>query len=93
MTFSTMGIDISKDFLDVHHLPDGEARQFENSKTGYKALIRWLSEMPIARIVYEPTGAYHRHFEQALAAAGLPLVKINPRQARRFAEATLEYPF
>jgi transposase len=41
-----------------------------------------------ARIVYEPTGPYHRAFERRLADAGLPLVKVNPRQARRFAEAT-----
>ena len=41
----------------------------------------------IARIAFEPTGAYHRAFERCLAEAGLPLVKVNPRQARRFAEA------
>ncbi|MER8770703.1 transposase [Mesorhizobium sp. M0092] len=38
--------------------------------------------------VPEPTGAYHRGFECRLAEAGLLLVKVNPRQARRFAEAT-----
>ena len=36
----------------------------------------------------EPTVPYHRGFEQALAKAGLPLAKVNARQARRFAEAT-----
>jgi transposase len=85
---STIGVDISKDFLDVYRLPDGEARRFENSKAGYKMLIRWLSETPIERIIYEPTGPYHRSFEQALAKAALPLAKVNARQARRFAEAT-----
>jgi len=85
---STIGVDISKDFLDVHRLPDDKARRFDNSKAGHKALIRWLSEMPVARIVYEPTGPYHRSFEQALAKAGMPLAKVNARQARRFAEAT-----
>lgn len=88
MTPSTIGVDISKEFLDVHRLPDGEARRFKNSKAGYKMLVRWLSETPVERIVYEPTGPYHRGFEQALAKAGQPLVKVNPRQARRFAEAT-----
>jgi transposase len=85
---STIGVDISKDFLDVHRLPDDKARRFQNSKVGHKALIRWLSETPVVRVVYEPTGPYHRSFERALAKAGLPLAKINPRQARRFAEAT-----
>ena len=38
--------------------------------------------------VYEPTGAYHGHFEQPLLQAELPVAKVNPRQARRFVEAT-----
>lgn len=40
------------------------------------------------RVVYEPTGPYHRAFERRLDVAGAALVKVNPRQARRFAEAT-----
>ena len=40
------------------------------------------------RVVFEPTGPYHRAFESALGAAGVPFAKVNPRQARRFAEAT-----
>ena len=39
------------------------------------------------RVVFEPTGPYHRAFERALDDAGLPIAKVNPRQARRFAEA------
>ncbi len=85
---STIGVDISKDFLDVHCLPDGVSKRFENTKAGHKELIRWLRKTPIARIVYEPTGPYHRSFEQTLAKTELPLVKINARQARRFAEVT-----
>ena len=38
--------------------------------------------------MFEPTGPYHRAFERALVAGGVPFVKVNPRQARRFAEAT-----
>jgi transposase len=43
--------------------------------------------MPIQRVVFEPTGPYHRAFERDLGAAGVPFVKVNPRQARHFAEA------
>jgi transposase len=82
-----IGIDISKDHLDVHRLPGDERRRFDNSKAGHKALIRWIGDTP-ARVVYEPTGYYHRALERALAAAGMPIAKVNPRQARRFAEAT-----
>jgi transposase len=41
----------------------------------------------VVRVAFEPSGAYHHAFERRLAAVGLPLVKVNPRQARRFAEA------
>jgi len=88
MTPSIIGIDISKDRLDVHRLPDGAAKRFTNDMAGHTALLDWLAQTRVARIVYEPTGAYHRALEQALAAKGLPLAKVNPRQARRFAEAT-----
>ncbi|MCZ8278974.1 MAG: IS110 family transposase [Alphaproteobacteria bacterium] len=87
MTETNIGIDISKDHLDVHRLPGDERRRFDNSKAGHKALIRWIGETP-ARVVYEPTGYYHRALERALVAAGMPIAKVNPRQARRFAEAT-----
>ena len=86
MTETNIGIDISKDHLDVHRLPGDERRRFDNSKAGHKALIRWIGDTP-ARVVYEPTGRYHRTLERALAAAGMPIAKVNPRQARRFAEA------
>ena len=49
--------------------------------------MRWLGNGPLARIVFEPTGSYHRAFERTLGERGLPLAKVNPRQARRFAEA------
>ena len=87
MTETNIGIDISKDHLDVHRLPGDERRRFDNSKAGHKALILWIGDTP-ARVVYEPTGRYHRTLERALAAAGMPIAKVNPRQARRFAEAT-----
>ena len=84
----TIGVDISKDFLDANIHPSGEARRFANNAKGHRALIVWLHGRPVERVVFEATGAYHRLFERTLAAAGLPMAKINPRQARRFAEAT-----
>lgn len=87
MTNDTIGVDISKDHLDAHRLSDGASRRFANDNPGHKAFMKWLGE-PDARIVYEPTGPYHRALERRLAAAYFALVKVNPRQARRFAEAT-----
>ena len=83
----SVGVDIAKDTLDVHLHPAGRVRRFPNHAKGWAALIVWLSGFTIARVAFEPSGAYHRAFERRLAEAGLPLVKVNPRQARRFAEA------
>jgi transposase len=91
MIAQCVGVDISKDTLDVHLHPAAAARRFSNDAKGCSALITWLADFVIARIVFEPTGAYHHTFERRLAQAGLPLAKINPRQARRFAEAIGRY--
>ena len=88
MKNDTIGVDVSKDHLDAHRLADGAVRRFANNKGGHKALIKWLAETPLYRVVFEPTGPYHRAIERALGASGVPFVKVNPRQARRFAEAT-----
>lgn len=88
MSNFTIGIDISKDSLDAHRLPDKAARRFTNDEAGHTALIDWIKSTGADRIVFEATGYYSRAMEMALAAAGLPAVKVNPRQARRFAEAT-----
>jgi len=87
MTKTTIGIDISKDHLDAHRLPGGAAKRFTNDMKGCRALLAWIGDAPVKRIVYEATGAYHRRLEDAAAKAGLPLARVNPRQARRFAEA------
>lgn len=81
------GVDIDKDFLEVALYPAGDCARFANDMKGLRALMKWLAARPVARIVFEATGAYHRLFERTLAAAGFPVVKVNPRQARRFAEA------
>jgi transposase len=67
--------------------PCGQTKQFSNDKTGFAKLIKWVVKFEVERIVYEATGSYHRCLEDALSVAGLPLVKVNPLQARRFAQA------
>ena len=87
MTNHVLGVDISKASLDVHLAPTGEIQQFANSTEGFRRLIAWLRDRPVSRVVYEPTGPWHRDFERALGKAGLPLSRVNPLQARRFAQA------
>ena len=86
MTQHTIGIDISKSHLDAFRLEDAEAKRFENSPSGFRTLMKWLDVARVVRIVFEPTGPYHRAFEEALSGK-FPLVKVNPFKARRFAEA------
>ncbi|MDZ4120216.1 IS110 family transposase [Phaeovulum sp.] len=83
-----IGIDISKDRLDVFTLADGAYHQFANERHGIGALIRQLGKLDQPLVVFEATGAYHRQLESSLAQRSLHFNKINPRQSRRFAEAT-----
>jgi len=82
----TIGIDISKATLDAHRLIDDEARQFANSPAGLRALRRWIGTKMPDLVIYESTGAYHAAIERSFGGV-LPLVKVNPLQARRFAQA------
>lgn len=84
----TVGIDVSKDTLDAYRLPDNQRCQVANDKAGHKALLHWIEKNGAQLIIFEATGIYHREFEKALVAKHAAFAKVNPRQARRFAEAT-----
>jgi len=84
----TIGIDISKETLDAYRFPDNQHIQVANGRAGHKTLVRWIGKQNGSLVVFEATGAYHRNLEAALAANGTAFAKVNPRQARRFAEAT-----
>lgn len=84
----TIGADISKDHIDLHMLPLGARLQVSNDRKGFAAILRWIGDYVVDRIVYEPTGAYHKAFERFMMVEGLPLSKVNPRLSRRFCEAT-----
>lgn len=83
----TVGVDVSKNTLDVYLHPQAVARQFPNTAAGIANLLSWLGQSAVDRVVFEPTGAYHHRLERQLGNAGLSMVKVNPLQARRFAEA------
>lgn len=83
------GIDVSKDTLDVHRLADGSNRQFPNGTSGHTKLLKWIETLPsLPLVICEATGASHRQLEQRLGATSVPFVKVNPKQARRFAQAS-----
>lgn len=83
-----VGIDVSKDHLDVHLRPSGTAFRVARDDAGLADLVgRLVAATPVA-VVLEATGGYEAPVVAALAAAGVPVVVVNPRQVRRFAEAT-----
>jgi transposase len=82
-----VGIDVSKAWLDLHRLPDATCQQVANSAEGIAALCHALAERPPALIVLEATGGLQDRAAAALAAAGLPLAVVNPRQVRDFARS------
>ena len=86
-TPTVAGIDISKATLDVYLHPEGGYRRFNNDKTGWRALRGWVAKAEPEHVVYEATGRYHKGLERYLGGHGLPIARLDPRRARRFAEA------
>ncbi len=84
---SFVGVDVSKDHLDVHRLPEGTARRFNNTPAGIAALVAWLTSAPPSLIALEATGGYERAPVAALSLGGLPVAVVNPKRVRDFAGA------
>ena len=82
------GIDVSKATLDVALRPDGRAAALADDAAGLGALVAELRAAAPSLIVLEATGGYEAARAAALAAAGLPVVVVNPRQVRDFARST-----
>lgn len=82
-----VGIDVSKDRLDVYVRPDGEAFAVARDGKGLEELIGRLVELAPQLVALEATGGFETIAAAALAGAGLPLVVINPAQVRQFAQA------
>jgi transposase len=82
-----VGIDVSQATLDVA-LEGGATWQVANDGPGVAALVAQLTAAAVALVVLEATGVYHHCVTSALAAAGLPVAVVNPRQVRDFARST-----
>ena len=84
---TVVGIDVSKNTLDVVIGRDGVAAAFSNDERGHQALVAALRRQPISLIVMEATGRYQFACACVLQAAGFRVAVVNPRQARDFAKA------
>jgi transposase len=83
-----VGIDVSQGWLDVAVRPSGEIWQVSNDAPGVKELAERLHGLQPALVLLEATGGMEYLVVSELALAALPLVVANPRQVRRFAQAT-----
>jgi transposase len=83
-----VGIDVAKEQLQVAVRPDGEVWSVTNDRPGLRDLVKRLAVSKPALVVLEATAGMEMPVVAALAAAGLPVVAVNPRNAREFARAT-----
>jgi transposase len=82
-----VGIDVSKDWLDVAVLGEKGTRQFANTKKGIRDLVRWMSQVQPQLIVVEATGGYEEALVLALFEAGVPVALVSPQRVRQYARA------
>lgn len=82
-----VGMDVSQACVDVAVHP-GTAFQFPHDESGIAQAVERLRALRPTLIVLEATGGLEVPLTGALAAGGLPVVVINPRQVRDFARAT-----
>ena len=83
-----VGIDVSKDHLDVAERPKGDVSRIANDDGDINKLVSELKALKPHLIVMEATGGYEMPLAGALAAGGLPVSVVNPRQVRDFARST-----
>ena len=82
-----VGIDVSKDRLDVHVLPGAEAFAVARDGRGLEALVERLRALAPTLVAVEATGGFEMIVAAAVAGAKLPLAVVNPAQIRHFAQA------
>jgi transposase len=82
-----IGIDVSKDRLDVHVRPTMQCFAVARTGKGVDELIARLLALSPMLIAVEATGGFESIVAAGLAGAGLPIVVVNPAQVRSFADA------
>lgn len=83
-----VGIDVSKGRLDVCVMPQGSTLAVTNDRAGIDELLELLDRLRPALVVLEASGKYERPAAAAIAACGIAVAVVNPRQTRDFAKAT-----
>ena len=84
---SSVGIDVSKSWLDIHVLPSAQTLRVTNTPEGIRKLKRWLARFEVSLVVVEATGKWHRPVHRSLTAGGIAVAVTDPFRARAFAKA------
>lgn len=86
-TQTNVGIDVSKDWLDIVVIPSGETWRTDNQEEAIRELVKKLEQLKAERIVLEATGGYEQRLAVQIYLAGLPLCRVNPKRTRYFARS------
>lgn len=84
MTQDFIGVDVAKDWIDIHWLAD---RRPQRIPTGRAEFARFAAQARGSLVVFEASGGYERPLMEALTKAGTGYARVNPRQAREFARS------
>lgn len=82
-----VGIDVSKERLDVALYPERERFSVGNDRAGWQELCRRLRTLGVRAVGIEPSGGYERGAVAALLQARLPVRSVHPWKLRQFAKA------
>ena len=91
MSISTqhyVGIDVSKEQLDVFSLFDNTTSQYANTQAGIRELVEQMKSLDQSVVIVEATGGFEMTLVQSLATAHVAVIVVNPRQVRGFAKAS-----
>jgi transposase len=84
--FTFVGIDVSKDSLDVALAPDAKPFEVTNDPDGIKTILDRLPAPDTCLVTLEGSGGYERLVVAELLQRGHRVAMANPRQVREFAK-------
>jgi len=86
-SFDVVGIDVSKQNLDLYVLAHRQLRTVANTAAGHTELVNWLKSLGVRVAVMEASGGYERTIARALQRAGFEVRVVDPKRVRHFARA------
>jgi transposase len=82
-----VGVDVSKDFLDIAIAGERRVERIANTPSGIGAWLEEIDQGSIDLLAFEPTGGYERTLRRALCAAGVAFVRAHPNEIVAFRKA------